>query len=144
MLLCPGTITHNNRAAIRPALEPPPCNRIAAPNRACKIVHALAPRPGPASFRRLVGYLAPHRSRLLLALAAAVVSAIATALYAYLVGPLLKSVLAHTHIQLGPFSIEESQLAWKLPLVITALALVKGVSQWLQSGWTQATAQQLT
>src|SRR5262249_26806137 len=50
----------------------------------------------------------------------------------------------HTHIQLGPFSIEESQLAWKLPLVITALALVKGVSQWLQSGWTQATAQQLT
>jgi len=120
------------------------CNRIAAPNRACKIVRALATPPGPASFRRLVGYLAPHRTRLLLALAAAVLSAITTALYAYLVGPLLKSLLAHAKIEWGPFSVQGSELVWKLPLLITALSLVKGASQWLQSGWTQSTAQHLT
>jgi len=119
-------------------------NRIAAPTPACNIVRALATRLGPASFRRLVGYLAPHRSRLLLALAAAVLSAVATALYAYLVGPLLKSLLAHSKIQWGPFSVQRSELVWKLPLLIAVLSLVKGTSQWLQSGWTQSTAQHLT
>jgi subfamily B ATP-binding cassette protein MsbA len=77
-------------------------------------------------------------------LAAAVVSAIATAFYAYLVGPLLRAVLTQVKVQWGPLSIEPVDLAWKLPLIVSALAIVKAAAQFLQSGWTHATAQLVT
>ncbi len=109
-----------------------------------RLPYALAASPAPATFRRLLAYVAPYRSRVLLGLAAALVGATATALYAYLVGPLLRAVLTEAKVQWGPWSIERGDLAWKLPLIVTGLAVLKAAAQFLQMGWTHATAQSVT
>jgi subfamily B ATP-binding cassette protein MsbA len=84
-------------------------------------------------YRRLLGYLAPYRMGVAVACAASVVSAAAAAVYAWLIGPLLKAVL-----QGGG-----AELLWKLPLGVVALAAVKAGAQWLHTGLMQATGQRV-
>ncbi len=95
----------------------------------------------PSTYRRLLGTLAPHRGALAVAIAASVVAAGATALYAFLVGPLLEAVLRGGDARLGPFTLGGTALFWQLPLGVVAVAAVKASSQWLHAGLMQSVGQ---
>ncbi len=106
--------------------------------------HNLSPsrvRASPSSARRLLGYLGPHFGKVALATTMATLAAGATSAYAFLVGPLLKATLgggAPTVPLLGA-----EGLRWKIPLALVGVAAVKALSQWLQGGLMQGTAQQV-
>jgi subfamily B ATP-binding cassette protein MsbA len=87
--------------------------------------------------------LGPYRAGLSLALFAGLASAGASALYAYLIGPLLKAVLTEASVRIGRFSFEGADLAWKLPAFIAVVALVKAATQFVHTGLMQATGQRV-
>ncbi|HLL53279.1 MAG TPA: ABC transporter ATP-binding protein [Myxococcaceae bacterium] len=100
-------------------------------------------RPGLHVYRRLLGYLAPHRLAVVGALLASSVAAGAAALYAYLIGPLLKAVLTGASVELGPLSFSGSDLVTRFPLLVVAVAMAKAVAQLAQGGLMQATGQKV-
>src|SRR5579862_7964737 len=75
-------------------------------------------------YRRLLLYAWPQRFRLFLGVLAALANAAGGAGYAYLVGPLLKTLLAGHAETTGRFPLSA------LPALLIAVALVKGVSGW--------------
>lgn len=103
----------------------------------------LAARPGFHVYRRLLGYLAPHRAAVAGALLASSVAAGAAALYAYLIGPLLKAVLTGATVTLGPLSFSGRDLVTRFPLLVVGVAVAKALSQWAQGGLMQATGQKV-
>lgn len=93
--------------------------------------------------RRLLGLLRPYRLRVALAAFAAAMSAAAAAVYAWLVGPLLKGVLLGGPVQLGSLELQTSVWRWVLPAAIMGAALVKATAQFLQTGWMQSVGQRV-
>jgi ATP-binding cassette, subfamily B, bacterial MsbA len=69
------------------------------------------------------------------------VCAAAVAFYAYLLGPLFRSLILGDAVRIGPWVFEGNALFWKIPLLLVTVAAVKAVSQWLHNGWMQAIAQ---
>lgn len=100
-------------------------------------------RSGWRALRRLVPYARPHLGRLLLATLAMGVLAIATGLYAFLVGPALRFLLTGGASALGRVaswapaleSAGRERLLLSLPLALVAVAVVKGVAYAAQFTW---------
>lgn len=70
-------------------------------------------------------------------------SAAAAAAYAYLIGPLLKALLAGSEVELGPLRLGGEDLAVWLPLSVVAVAAVKALSQYLQGGLMSSVGQRV-
>ena len=96
------------------------------------------------AYRRLLAEVAPHRARVGLAVLAAGVSATAGALSARLLGPLLESTLTGSASPVLGWTLTAADLAWRLPLAVVGLSVVKALSQWLHAGLMQRVAQAVT
>lgn len=75
------------------------------------------------------------------AILASCVAAGASAGYAFLIGPLLESVLTGKPAQLAGLSFDQADLLWVFPTAMVSVATVKAVSQFLQNGLMQQAAQ---
>jgi len=101
-------------------------------------------RSGWRALWRLVPYARPHLGRLVLATAAMGVLALATGLYAFLVGPALRYLLTGGASALGRVAswapaleaAGRERILLVLPLVLVGVALVKGVAYAAQFTWT--------
>jgi len=109
--------------------------------RRCESAPALEAPPPKGTYRRLLRSLKPYRATAAAAAVASAIAAAAAGLYAYLIGPLLKAVLAQGPVSLGGVAVEPKDLPVVFPLAIMAVAVVKAVAQWLQGGWMQSAAQ---
>ncbi|HEY8211258.1 MAG TPA: ABC transporter ATP-binding protein [Myxococcaceae bacterium] len=101
-----------------------------------------APLP-KGTYRRLLRSLKPYRATAAAAAAASSIAAAAAALYAYLIGPLLKAVLTQGPVELGGVVVQREDLALVFPLAILAAAGMKALAQWLQGGWMQSLGQRV-
>ena len=90
---------------------------------------------------RLLGLLRPSARLVIGAVLAAVVSAAAAAGYAWLIGPLLRSVLLSEPSHLAGLYTSPERARWLLPGLLVLLALVKAGTQLLQTGWMQVAGQ---
>jgi subfamily B ATP-binding cassette protein MsbA len=100
----------------------------------------VAPILRAHTFRRLLGFVRPYRLELSLSIFASLVGAGAAAGYAYLVGPLLKSLLTGNGLHgeyLGIAAITA------IPLAIVGVALTKALASLLQGGWTVSVGQKV-
>ncbi|MGZ5959305.1 MAG: ABC transporter ATP-binding protein, partial [Myxococcaceae bacterium] len=101
-------------------------------------------RSGWRALWRLVPYARPHVGRLVLATLAMAVLALATGLYAFLVGPALRFLLTGGASALGRVaswapvleSAGRERLLLSLPLALIAVAVVKGLAYAAQFTWT--------
>ncbi len=100
--------------------------------------HPLAAR---RVYRRLLDYARPHRLTIAFAIVAATASAAAGALYAYLVGPLLKAVLTQTPAQVAGKALDRKDFA--VPALLVGIAAFKAVAQFLQNGLMQSAGQKM-
>jgi len=106
--------------------------------------NTLGHRSGWRALWRLVPYARPHLGRLLLATVAMAVLALATGLYAFLVGPALRFLLTGGASALGRAAgwapeleaAGRERLLLSLPLALVAVALVKGLAYAAQFTWT--------
>jgi len=92
-------------------------------------------------YRRLLGYARPHRLTIAFAVIAAASSSAAGALYAYLVGPLLKAVLTQTPAQVAGRAFDRSD--WAVPALLVGIAGFKASAQLLQNGLMQSAGQKM-
>jgi len=90
---------------------------------------------------RLLGLLRPSARLVIGAVLAATVSAAAAAGYAWLIGPLLRSVLLSEPLHLVGLYTSPAHARWLLPGLLVLLALVKAGTQLLQTGWMQVAGQ---
>jgi subfamily B ATP-binding cassette protein MsbA len=90
---------------------------------------------------RLLGLLRPSARLVIGAVLAAVVSAAAAAGYAWLIGPLLRSVLLSEPLHLIGLYTSPERARWLLPGLLVLLAVVKAGAQLLQTGWMQVAGQ---
>ena len=90
---------------------------------------------------RLLGLLRPSARLVVGAVLAAAVSAAAAAGYAWLIGPLLRSVLLSDSMHLPGLYTSPDRARWLLPGLLVLLALVKAGTQLLQTGWMQVAGQ---
>ncbi len=90
---------------------------------------------------RLLGLLRPSARLVTGAVIAATVSAAAAAGYAWLIGPLLRSVLLSEPFRLVGLYTSPERARWLLPGLLVLLALVKAGTQLLQTGWMQVAGQ---
>lgn len=72
---------------------------------------------------------------------AALVAAVATSLWASLLGPLLESVLKGGQVSLGPWQLGQAQVGRVVPLAIVGLAGLKALASWLHAGVMNSAAQ---
>jgi subfamily B ATP-binding cassette protein MsbA len=90
---------------------------------------------------RLLGLLHPSAPLVAGAVLAAAVSAAAAAGYAWLIGPLLRSVLLSEPMRIGGLYTTPDRARWLLPGLLVLLAVVKAGTQLLQTGWMQVAGQ---
>jgi subfamily B ATP-binding cassette protein MsbA len=90
---------------------------------------------------RLLGLLRPSARLVAGAVLAATVSAAAAAGYAWLIGPLLRSVLLSEPLRMARLYTSPERARWLLPGLLVGLALVKAGAQLLQTGWMQVAGQ---
>ena len=90
---------------------------------------------------RLLGLLRPSARLVAGAVLAATVSAAAAAGYAWLIGPLLRSVLLSEPMHLIGLYTSPERARWLLPGLLVLLAVVKAGAQLLQTGWMQVAGQ---
>ncbi|HET9155377.1 MAG TPA: hypothetical protein VFN91_01840, partial [Myxococcaceae bacterium] len=101
-------------------------------------------RSGWRALWRLRPYARPHLGRLLLATVAMAVLALATGLYAFLVGPALRFLLTGGASALGRVaswapaleSAGRERLLLALPVMLVVVAVVKGLAYAAQFTWT--------
>ena len=94
-----------------------------------------------STLRRLLGLLRPSVRLVVPAVLAAALSAAAAAGYAWLMGPLLRSVLLSEPMRLAGWSTSPQQARWLLPGLLVLLAVVKAGAQLAQTGWMQVAGQ---
>jgi len=94
-----------------------------------------------STLARLLSLLRPSARLVAGAVLAAAVSAAAAAGYAWLIGPILRSVLLSEPLGVGPLHAPPGQARWLLPALLLALAVVKAGAQLLQTGWMQVAGQ---
>lgn len=96
-------------------------------------------------YRRLLAFLRPFRLRLCAAILASIAFAVATALYAWLMGPLLKMLLTGSASQVSGARFLEGfsprALLIALPLCLVVVALVRAAAQALQTYLMESTGQ---
>ena len=90
---------------------------------------------------RLLRLLRPSARLVAGAILAAAVSAVAAAGYAWLIGPLLRSVLLSEPMRIGGLYTSPDRARWLLPGLLVLLAVVKAGAQLLQTGWMQVAGQ---
>ena len=90
---------------------------------------------------RLLALFRPSARLVVGAVLAAAVSAAAAAGYAWLIGPLLRSVLLSEPMHVGGLYTSPEQARWLLPGLLILLAVVKAGAQLLQTGWMQVAGQ---
>ncbi|HET6981631.1 MAG TPA: ABC transporter ATP-binding protein [Myxococcaceae bacterium] len=90
---------------------------------------------------RLLALLRPSARLVVGAVLASMVSAAAASGYAWLIGPLLRSVLLSEPMRLAGLYTSPDRARWLLPGLLVALALVKAATQLLQTGWMQVAGQ---
>jgi ATP-binding cassette, subfamily B, bacterial MsbA len=90
---------------------------------------------------RLLALLRPSARLVVGAVLAAMVSAAAAAGYAWLIGPLLRSVLLSEPMRLIGLYTSPERARWLLPGLLVALAVIKAGAQLLQTGWMQVAGQ---
>ena len=90
---------------------------------------------------RLLRLLRPSARLVAGAILAAAVSAVAAAGYAWLIGPLLRSVLLSEPMRIGGLYTSPNRARWLLPGLLVLLAVVKAGAQLLQTGWMQVAGQ---
>ena len=78
---------------------------------------------------RVIARVGAYRGPLTLAIFFSLFAASAGALWASLVGPLLRSLIGGGAITWGPFELQRDDLTFKLPLAIVAAAVLKAVVQ---------------
>ncbi|MDP1827266.1 MAG: ABC transporter ATP-binding protein [Archangium sp.] len=83
---------------------------------------------------RVVARVGPFRGPLSVAIFFSLFAATAGAVWASLVGPLLRSLMGGGAITWGPFHLEHDDLTLKLPLAIVGAAVLKAVASWLHAG----------
>ncbi len=103
----------------------------------------MTPAPVRSTTLRLLSFLRPHRRLLVTGSVAAGAVAGTSALYAWLVGPLLRAVLMAEPVRLGGVELSGASLAWALPLAIVGVAAVKAVAQAVQVGTLGALGQKV-
>jgi len=96
---------------------------------------------GWAIWRRLLAFVRPDSGPVALAIAASLVAAAAASGWAYLLGPLLESVVKGGDVRLGGWTLSSADLVIRLPLAVVAVAVVKALAAWLHSGLMSAVAQ---
>src|SRR5262249_25626815 len=101
-----------------------------------------APRSN-GTYRRLLRSLRPYWATAAAATAASSFAAAAAALYAYLIGPLLKAVLTTGPVELGGVAVERKDMTLVFPAAIIGVAALKALAQWLQGGWMQSLGQRV-
>ncbi len=82
----------------------------------------------------MVARVGPFKRPLLLAIFFSLFAATAGAVWASLVGPLLRSLIGGGEITWGPFHLEREDLTFKLPLAIVFAAVLKAFASWLHAG----------
>ena len=92
-------------------------------------------------WRRLLAFVRPWSQRVVVAIIASIVAALATAGWAALLGPMLESVLKGGEVAVGAWQLGQSDLSVRLPLAIVGLAALKAVSSWLHAGLMTSAAQ---
>ena len=90
---------------------------------------------------RVFGRTAPYRAALAGATLLALVSAGAGALWASLLGPLLKGLLTAGDTRWGPLVLTREDLSWRVPVALAGIAVLKGLAAWLHSGLMGRAAQ---
>src|SRR5262249_42582739 len=98
---------------------------------------------GMGIYRRLLEYARPHGVRIALAVCASAACAGAAALYAYLLGPLLKAVLTDASVQFAGRRLDRSHLSLAVPGLLVAVAAFKAAAQLLQGGLMQGAGQKV-
>lgn len=99
------------------------------------------PRPEPGDLRRLLSYLRPYSLSAAGAVLASCIAAGAAATYAYLIGPLLESVLTGKPARLADITFDQRDLLWAFPLAMVAIATVKAAAAFVQNGLMMQAAQ---
>ncbi len=101
----------------------------------------VAPRANVSDLRRVAAYLKPYRLTAFCAILASCFAAGAASFYAYLIGPLLESVLTSKPAKLVGFELASGDLLWVFPVAMVATAAVKALAQFLQNGLMQEVGQ---
>lgn len=83
---------------------------------------------------RVVARVGPYRRPLIGAIFFSLFAASAGAIWASLVGPLMRSLIGGGAITWGPFELQRADLTFKLPVAIVAAAALKAVASWLHAG----------
>ena len=91
----------------------------------------MSPR---TTYLRLLREVRPHRGHVAWALLASGVAAVATSLYAWLLGPLVEAVVAPGATQLLGYGVDRGRMTWLLPVAVVAVSAVKALAQFLQNG----------
>lgn len=92
------------------------------------------PRADRRVWLRLWARVRPWRRTVTLAVLASVVGAAAASVWASLMGPLAEGVLKGSAVTWGPLTLTRADLVARLPLALVAVALVKGLANWLHAG----------
>jgi len=74
---------------------------------------------------------------------ASLVAALAAGAWAWVLGPLLSSILLGKTTPLGPWEITLADMKWKIPLLLILIALPRTVAQFLSAGWVQTLVQRV-
>ncbi len=93
------------------------------------------------TWRRLLPSLRGHGGALTLATLASVVAASAAAGWAYVLGPLLESVLSHGDVRLGPRTLSRAEVATTMPVLVVGLAALKAGASFVHLGLMARIAQ---
>jgi ATP-binding cassette, subfamily B, bacterial MsbA len=97
-------------------------------------VNVPAPRTDKRVWWRVVARVGPFKKPLSLAIFFSLFAATAGAVWASLVGPLLRSLIGGGDITWGPFQLQREDLTFKLPLAIVGVAVLKAIASWLHAG----------
>ncbi len=100
-----------------------------------------APVPSTRTWLRLLAFVRPHARPVVGAILASVVAAGAASAWAWLLGPLLQSVLQGGAVEVAGRSLPREELLLTLPLAIVGVALVKALAAWLHAGLMSRVAQ---
>jgi subfamily B ATP-binding cassette protein MsbA len=101
------------------------------------------PRSDRRIWFRVVARASPFRGVLALAVVASVLAAAAGAMWASLVGPMLKALMRGGDATWGPFTFTGDELALRLPVLIVAAATVKALASFVHSGLSGTVAQRV-
>jgi subfamily B ATP-binding cassette protein MsbA len=94
----------------------------------------VSDKPDQRAWWRIIERTRPFRRPLWLGIGASLFAATTGALWASLVGPLLRSLIAGGQVSWGPFELERGDLTLKLPAAIVGFAVLRALAAWVHAG----------